>query len=129
MNCRIKISTAVDGQESYFSASASLKRMSKEGYRVEYFYDDDFCVLEIFDDAVTQKREGVLGMQAGFSRLGRSFIAMESEEGRAELPVECKKLSCECFRRGIFCTLCYTLAPCEYVVKIAVVTDFDLSAL
>ncbi len=129
MNCRIKISTSADGQESYFSAEASLKRIDGDGYRVEYFYDDDFCVLEIFDDAVTQKREGGLNMLAGFSNGGRSFIAIESVEGRAELPVECREVRCECFRRGIFCTLAYALAPCEYVVKITVVADFDLLAL
>lgn len=127
--CTIKITTSVDGAESYFSSRAEIGRNGKDGYTVKYIYDGDECTMQIGDDAVVQMRRGSLNMDASFISDRTTVLSIDDEDGRADVPVICKKVSCECFRRGIFCSLEYAIEPSEFVVRIAIITKFDLKSL
>lgn len=128
MECSVKITTSIDGEESYYSSRGEICRTADGlGYFVLYEFDGDECRLEIRDDAVAQRRRGSLNMDVAFSDGEEVVMAISDEDGGAEVAVRCGRMLCECFRRGVFCTLNYSIEPSVFSVKIAVIAAFDLS--
>ena len=130
MECSVKITTSVDGGESFYSSRGEIERTADgSGFVVLYEFDGDECHLEIRDDAVSQRRRGSLNMDVAFADGEEVVMTISDEDGGAEVAVKCGKILCECFRRGIFCTLNYCIEPSVFSVKIAVIAAVDLTGL
>lgn len=130
MECSVKITTSVDGGESFYSSRGEIERTADgSGFVVLYKFDGDECRLEIRDDAVSQRRRGSLNMDVAFADGEEVVMIISDDDGGAEVAVKCGKILCECFRRGIFCTLNYCIEPSVFSVKIAVIAAVDLSGL
>ena len=71
--------------------------------------------------------EGDGAVHVAFSDGEEVVMAISDEDGGAEVAVRCGRILCECFRRGVFCTLNYSIEPSVFSVKIAVIAAFDLS--
>lgn len=130
MECSVKITTSVDGGESFYSSRGEIERTADgSGFVVLYEFDGDECRLEIRDDAVSQRRRGSLNMDVAFADGEEVVMTISDDDGGAEVAVKCGKILCECFRRGIFCTLNYCIEPSVFSVKIAVIAAVDLTGL